>query len=101
MQRMSPMLQGVARLESRLDMIEAMQHTFATKADVQELKAMIAESKYDLLKALVPIMVALFSVGVAIILFAMNRLLPPLAIPQSPIVIQLPSSTSPAVTPPK
>jgi hypothetical protein len=91
------MLQRLAKLESRLDTILP---TLATKGDLQEIKATIAESKYDLVKTLVPIFIAAISVAVAVLLFALNRLVVPASSPV-PIVIQVPSSSPTGIPPTK
>lgn len=83
-------------MEARLARIEAVIPTLATKADVSDAKSSIV-------MWLSGIVLAGTAITVTVLVFAINRAIPPAAPPTAPqpIVIQLPAAGAPTPQPPK
>ncbi|SRR6266571_3240836 len=76
----------LTRLESK---VETILPTLATKAD-------ISDAKYDIVKWLSAIILAVAAIGISVLLFALNRISPPQAATQAAPIIIYPQPTPPA-----
>src|SRR5207237_5629564 len=76
----------LVKLETK---IETILPTLATKSD-------ISDAKYDIVKWLSAIILAVAAIGISVLLFALNRIAPPQAATQQAPIIIYPQPTPPA-----
>src|SRR5438477_2545649 len=87
-------------LPLRVAKIEAVLPMMATKADIGDTKAAIAESKSDVIKWLAGLIFAAVALILSVTAFMLNPALPVTTqIPQQPIVIQMPVQAAPSAVP--
>lgn len=86
----------LTKLETRLETIIP---TLATKSDVAELKALVADSRSDVVKFIGQFGIGCLAVGLAILIFAINRASPASSQPSQPVVIYPPPAPAPQVAP--
>ena len=85
----------LARIESKLD-------TFATKADLQELRSEIHKGNNELIRWVVGTAVGLGVAAITVTTFVLNNATPkaPAAAPQAPIIIHMPAAAAAPLPPP-
>jgi hypothetical protein len=84
-------------MDARLSRLEAVIPTLATKADVGDMKALISETKSSIVMWLSGIVLAGTAITITVLIFAINRAVPPAAVTAAPqpIVIQIPAAVAP------
>lgn len=85
----------LTRIESKLD-------TFATKADLQELRSEIHKGNNELIRWVVGTAVGLGVAAITVTTFVLNNATPkvPATAPQAPIIINMPAAAAPPLPPP-
>ena len=78
------------KVDVRLARIEAVLPTFATKVDLQEIKADLQATKADLIKWVVGTAIGLGAVAITVMTFVLNNATPHTATPAAPLITQMP-----------
>jgi hypothetical protein len=82
-------------IEHRVTHIEAILPTLATKADLHELRGEMHDMKAETIKWIVGTAIGLGVAGITVMTFVLNNAIPKTALPQPPIIINLPSAPLP------